>query len=112
LKPATPAAVYSESLSFELTYEVDDIGPSRLAGVEVWFTQDGQAWQRYPEQVKPLGAVPITVAKEGRYGFTLIARSGAGLSRPAPKPGEEPQIWVEVDAKVPRIRDVRMRVKQ
>ncbi len=98
-KPASVTHVNSRS--FTLTYEVDNEGPSKVAAVVVWYTRDGKTWTSYPEQLRPTRAVPITVLADGRYGFTLVARSGAGLSPPPPKPGDEPQVWVEVDTARP-----------
>jgi hypothetical protein len=40
---------------------------------------------------------------EGRYGFTIIAKSGVGFSDPPPAVGDEPQLWVEVDETPPAV---------
>ncbi len=107
--PAEPARVkeaavmHVKSHSFNLAYDVDNVGPSKLAGVTLWYTRDGKSWECYPEQVKPAPAIPVRVNQDGRYGFTLVARSGAGLSAPAPCSGDEPQVWVEVDTKQPAV---------
>jgi hypothetical protein len=101
--PPSSQPAYSNSRTLSLAYEVGNVGPSKLAGIDVYYTHDGGPWQRYPESVRPTGSVPVTVAKDGRYGFTLIARSHAGLARPAPKAGDEPQLWVEVDTTAPEV---------
>lgn len=113
--PASPKAeeatlAYSNSRSLSLGYEVENVGRSRLSGIEVHFAQDGGAWQRYPETVLPVGTVPMEVARDGRYGFVLVARSGAGLSRPAPTPGERPQLTVVVDTVPPSVEMAPPRV--
>ena len=96
-----PAVKYVSSRSFTLAYDVDNEGPSKVASIVVWYTRDGHAWTRYPEPIRPTRAIPITVVSDGRYGFTLVARSGAGLSVPEPMAGDQPQVWVEVDTTQP-----------
>jgi type II secretory pathway component GspD/PulD (secretin) len=100
-KEKEPAVLFVGSRSFTLAYDVANEGPSRVAGVVVWYTRDGKTWHSYPEQVKPTRTLPITVVSDGRYGFTLVAKSGAGLSVAPPKPGDVPQVWVEVDTQQP-----------
>src|SRR5262249_3232270 len=80
-----------------LAYDVGNVGLSKLAGIDVYFTHDGGQWEHYPDLVRPTGTVPMTVAKDGRYGFTLIARSNAGLAKQPPKAADQPQLWVEGD---------------
>jgi type II secretory pathway component GspD/PulD (secretin) len=98
-----PAVMHVNSRSFTLAYDVDNVGPSKLAGVTLWYTRDGKSWECYPEQVKPAPALPVRVDQDGRYGFTLVPKSGAGLSAAAPCPGDEPQVWVEVDTRKPSV---------
>jgi hypothetical protein len=43
------------------------------------------------------------VVTEGRYGFTLVARSEANLGDPTPKVGDAPQQWIEVDVTPPSV---------
>src|SRR5262249_44223703 len=78
--------------------------PSGGPGVEIWHTTDTRNWQRYKQEMSKTPPYIVEVAGEGRYGFTLIARSGVGLSEPAPSPGDQPQIWVEVDETKPVVR--------
>jgi hypothetical protein len=88
----------------QLDYRIDDVGSSKVKAVEVWFTQDGKTWQRTDRDAAPEPPYVVEVGKEGRYGFTLIARSGVGLSEPPPKAGDEPQQWVEVDETAPAVK--------
>jgi hypothetical protein len=96
-----PAVMHVNCRSFTLAYDVENEGPSKVVGVVVWYTRDGKTWSNYPEQLKPTKSIPINVVSDGRYGFTLVARSGAGLSVPPPKSGDDPQVWVEVDTMQP-----------
>src|SRR5262249_47117548 len=46
----------------------------------------------------------VEVDEEGKYGFTLLARSGAGLCKEPPAPGDQPQVWVVVDQTKPEVQ--------
>lgn len=86
-----------------LNFEVKDVGASGLASVELWFTQDGKEWKKHdaPPQAK---AYVVEVDEEGMYGFTLIAKSGTGLAKEPPQPGDSPQVWVIVDLTKPDVQ--------
>jgi hypothetical protein len=99
----TPNLMYVNKHSFELSYQLENVGPSKVKSIEVWWTHGGGKWARYPEEVKPGGPVPITVQSDGRYGFTLVPRSGAGLCGKRPAEGDEPHVWVEVDTQAPAL---------
>jgi Flp pilus assembly secretin CpaC len=100
VKPAVKVkapVVYSSNRSFRLSYDLGNASAWQdLGSVEVWYTRDAQKWERYPEQVKPIGSIPVTVRTEGRWGFTVIARGKGGQSGSAPSAGDEPQVWIEV----------------
>jgi hypothetical protein len=87
-----------------LNYELKGVGPSGVSGVELWYTMDAKTWKKSdtPPQTKP--PYVIEVAEEGVYGFTLLAKSGVGIGKEPPKPGEQPQVWVEVDMTRPVVR--------
>ena len=52
---------------------------------------------------KPLqGTVKIALPKEGViYGFHLVVKSGAGLAKSGPMPGDTPQVRIECDTTQP-----------
>jgi hypothetical protein len=90
------------SKRISLNYEIKDKGPSGVSAVELWYTQDagGRNWQKYrEEEAKP--PFVFDVNGEGLYGFTLVVRSGVGLSDRPPQVGDAPQLWVEVDLTKP-----------
>ena len=91
------------SKQISLNYRVEDVGPSGVI-VELWYTQDGRNWQKYAEQAKPEPPFVFEVAREGLYGFSLVARSGVGIGDRPPQAGDPPQIWVEVDLTKPDVR--------
>jgi hypothetical protein len=91
------------SKRFNLNYEIKDKGPSDVSVVELWYTPDGRNWQLYRKEA-PNPPFVVEVTSEGRYGFTLIARSGVGLGERPPQLGDAPQLWVEVDVTKPVVR--------
>jgi hypothetical protein len=103
--PDTPDAgvMYVNKKAFELSYELANAGPSKVESILVWVTRDGVKWEQYPDAVKPLSALPITVKSDGKYGFTLVPRNGVGVCGPTPKEGDKPQVWVVVDTAKPTL---------
>jgi hypothetical protein len=98
---APPSVRLVNSKRITINYEIKDVGPSGVSELEVWHTQNGKTWTKkdVSSQAKP--PYVIDVAEEGLHGFTLLARNGIGLAKETPKPGDLPQIWVEVDTTDP-----------
>jgi hypothetical protein len=101
-----------------LDFEVAKVGPSGLGGADVYVTlNEGASWSKLPNEL-PLnwpagadargpgpvhGSVSVQLPNEmAIYGFIVAIKSKAGLARPAPKPGEPPQVRVELDASIPK----------
>jgi hypothetical protein len=82
-----------------LSYEFKDIGPSGVAGVEVWYTRDGRAWQKF-DGIQNENPVWVDL-EEGTYGIFLLARTGFGGGRQAPSEGDQPHMWIQVDLTKP-----------
>ena len=99
---ATVRMVNTKRIS--LNYEIKDVGPSGVSTVELWYTQDGKKWDKSDTINKPRPPFIVDLKDEGLYGFTLIARNGVGLGKRPPSPGEQPQIWVEVDTTKPIVK--------
>ncbi len=123
--PLAPGSLKAESQALQivnkrlvkLEFQVAKFGPSGLGSVEVYVTQDdGSTWEKMPSNLKvnwprpedirpgvPVQAeVEIPLAKEATpYGFYLVVKSRAGLGKPAPRPGDLPQIRVELDTTSP-----------
>jgi hypothetical protein len=100
-----PYRRFLNSKTIVLNYEIKEKGPSGVSGIELWATEDGRSWSKLqlPKLADPTFQGPLTfeVPREGVYGFTLIARSGVGLSERPPQVGDKPQIWIEVDLTKP-----------
>jgi hypothetical protein len=111
LRPQPPgvAAVRDAEVKFinttdlTLNYSVEDVGPSGVSVVELWVTRDGRTWQRYGEDPDRISPFQIRLHSEGRYGLTLVVKSGVGLGDQPPRTGEPPQMWVEVDLTRPTV---------
>lgn len=105
---------YVPSKRFQLDYEVDNesLGPSGVKSVDIWKMREGGHWQKCGDPGPPKGPVMVTVEAAGRWGFRLIPRSGVGLAEPDPRPGDRPNLWVEVDEQKPRVEINRLLVGQ
>ncbi len=97
-----PATRWVNSKRISLNYKIEDKGPSDVSAVELWFTRDGQKWERLEEPKRdPQPPYVFDVHDEGLYGFTLVIRNGVGLGAPPPRTGDPPQVWVQVDTTKP-----------
>src|SRR5579871_3046128 len=105
-EPDAGKVIYVKSKTFQLDYALDEqtVGPSQVASVDIWKLRPGQGWKKCPEQGMAKGPAKVTVESSGRWGFRLIPRSGVGLAEPDPRPGDTPDIWVEVDDKAPQVK--------
>ena len=91
--------------TFELDYEVDSIGSSGVAKVELWGTRDGgRHWANYGADNDNRSPLVVSVDSEGLYGFRIVIQSGNGLSGQAPRDGDLPEVWIGVDQTRPAVR--------
>ena len=89
---------------FHLGYTVQDIGPSGLGGVEIYATDNGGTnWYRYGEDPDRQSPATVEVPGEGSFGFTVVARSGAGLAADPPQNGQAPAFTLVIDQTAPQI---------
>jgi hypothetical protein len=118
LHGALPALRLVNKSQVRVDYEIAKLGPSGLGSVDAYVTIDeGQTWQ--PCQVEAVPGMPLNDPQTGKlrggvfvplprdeviYGYCLIVKSGAGLSKPPPRPGDVPQIRLERDTTPPAAR--------
>jgi hypothetical protein len=79
-----------------LDYDLAGISRPEQTVLELWYTQDGRNWHKDETALKSGSPYEVEVNREGTYGFTLLARR-IGEQCVSPTPGEQPQVWVEVD---------------
>jgi hypothetical protein len=93
------------SKSFEMDYEVDSVGPSGIAKVELWGTRDGgQTWRVFGVDNDNRSPIRVSTDGEGLYGFNMVVQSGNGLAGRPPRSGDKPEVWVGVDLTKPIVR--------
>jgi hypothetical protein len=102
-----PGRRFISTKRITLNYEITESGPSGISGIDLWYTNNGRSWTKFLLPKNAIndptfkGPLTIDVEGEGVYGFTLVPKSGVGISAPPPQIGEKPQIWIEVDLTKP-----------
>lgn len=87
---------------FELQYDIDSIGPSGIARIELWGTRDnGRTWRSYAVDEGSRSPLMVNVDEEGFYGFRIVVTSRTGPSGRPPQSGDQPEIIVGVDMTKP-----------
>lgn len=95
------------SRKFEISYKVEDVGPSGVGGVELYITQDGgHKWYKYGHDPDRTSPFEIEVPHDGAFGFSIRVRSGQGLAADPPQPGEKPEVTVVIDKTPPLARSI------
>ncbi|WP_406697190.1 hypothetical protein V5E97_39980 [Singulisphaera sp. Ch08] len=103
--PAAPSrSLLVKDTHFSLQYEVEDAGPDGPSTVELFVSSDGgRNWNRRCEDQDRVSPIQVDLPGEGTFGLCLVARSASGLGDLPPRPGDPPQIWVEVDSTPPSV---------
>ena len=85
-----------------LEYQIEAAGASGVGKVEIWLTRDhGQSWQRHGEDTDRQSPAEVNLPGEGVFGIALVISNGRGFSGNAPKAGDSPDQWIEVDVTNP-----------
>jgi hypothetical protein len=98
-----PPVSLVNSKRIQFNYQIKDVGPSGVSKVEVWCTHNGKPWKKIATTA-PGEPVVVEVPEEGRYGFTMVARNGAGEGKAPPKGTDRAQALVEVDLTKPVVQ--------
>lgn len=123
LPPGSPAVKIVKAREVRLDFTVAKVGPSGLGAADVYVSLDkGVTWKKMPGEVpislpktadlhgpEPVpGSVSVQLPAEGTiYGFIVAVKSKAGLAPPPPKPGDAPEVLVELDSTVPKAQMFR-----
>ena len=90
---------------FQLEYEVDSVGPSGIAEVELWATTDGgRSWTRWGTDADQQSPFDVEVEQDGVYGFRVVIVGRSGLAGRSPRAGDLADLWVGVDVTPPTAR--------
>jgi hypothetical protein len=98
------ATRFVNSKQISLNYKIEDKGPSGVSVVELWATRDGRSWDKVKEDPTHQPPFLWEVTDAGKWGFTLIVKSGVNQSERPPHSGDAPQVWVEVDLTKPVVQ--------
>ncbi|MBT4868133.1 MAG: hypothetical protein HON53_23765 [Planctomycetaceae bacterium] len=91
--------------SFDISYEIGEVGPSGIGAVEFYITRDaGRKWFKLGDDLDHRSPFRVKVPGDGIYGFEIRVRSGAGLAADPPQPGDDPSIIVVVDQTPPVVQ--------
>lgn len=86
---------------FSIDYSMKGVGPAGVKKVELFLTRDnGQTWKLHAEDPDRQPPFDVELPEEGRYGLKIVVVSPSGWQR-EPKPGEAPQLVVQLDTTPP-----------
>ncbi|GAB4138581.1 MAG: hypothetical protein Tsb009_06870 [Planctomycetaceae bacterium] len=103
-EPPVPIRIVNRR-QFQIGYQVEKVGSSGVQSVELFITQNnGKKWYRYGTDDDRRSPFNVVVPNDGKYGFIIRVKSGAGLSKPAPQPGDRPSLEVVVDRTAPGLK--------
>ena len=103
--PETPAGGgvrWVNSLTFDVDYDLQTVGPWGVSKVELWATRDGgQQWVNFGADADNRSPIRVTVPAAGVYGFRLVVNGANGAAVPTPSAGEQPELVIGVDLEEP-----------
>ncbi len=90
---------------FRLDYDVDAVGPTGVAEVQLWATADGgHTWRLWGTDDDLQSPFDVTVQQEGIFGFHVVVVGRNGMSGRRPRTGDLADVWVGIDTTVPVAR--------
>lgn len=88
-----------------IDYRIDTVGPSGIGRVDVYLTPDrGQNWTKVAEDIDKRSPADLDLPGEGLFGIRLAITNGNGFGGRAPKAGDRPSFFIEVDATSPFVQ--------
>jgi hypothetical protein len=104
-QPAQTAGVAIRSVrsrQFKIGYQLDDVGPSGVANVDLYITEDGgRKWYHYGKDADRQSPFEVAVPADGTYGFCIRVQNGLGVVADPPQPGDAPDIRIAIDQAAP-----------
>jgi len=87
---------------FQLEYDVESVGPSGVAKVELWMTRDGgRTWSSAGVDSDRQSPFLVEAPGDGVYGYRIVIEAGNGLAGRPPRSGDMAEVWVGVDTTKP-----------
>jgi hypothetical protein len=103
--PANAAVRLVNARTFDIEYDLDDVGAWGIAKIEIWGTTDGgQSWRSFGVDTDNRSPMRVVVPSSGAYGFRIVVDSANALPSPPPPPGAQPEMHVAVDLNPPTAR--------
>jgi hypothetical protein len=100
--PAGERPQMTNSRRFRLDYDVDSVGPSGVAEVQLWASNDGgQSWKLWGTDEDRTSPFDVEVNQEGIFGFRVVIVSQNGLAGRPPRAGDPADLWVGIDTQKP-----------
>jgi hypothetical protein len=91
------------SLTFDVDYDVQSVGPWGVSRIDLWATSDGgQQWTKFGVDDDNRSPMRVTVPAGGTYGFRLVVSGANGAAAPAPQAGTTPELTIGVDLQEPQ----------
>ncbi len=95
----------TSSPRFRLDYDVDAVGPSGVAEVQLWATPDGgRTWRLWGTDEDLQSPFDVAVQEEGIFGFHVVVVGRNGMAGRKPRSGDLADVWVGVDTTAPTAR--------
>lgn len=89
----------------QVDYRIDTVGPSGIGRVDIYLSPDkGQNWTKIAEDLDKRTPAEIDLPGEGLFGIRLAITNGNGFGGRAPKSGDRPSFFIEVDATSPFVQ--------
>jgi hypothetical protein len=101
------------SLTVDVDYDLQTIGPWGVAKVELWATPDGgQTWKSLGVDSDNRSPFRATLPGPGVYGIRIVVEGVNGTPAPRPQAGDQPEMSLGVDIQPPRAEIVGAKVGQ
>lgn len=96
-------ARWVNSLTFDVDYDLQTVGPWGVSKVELFATRDGGAsWVNFGADPDNRSPMRVAVPAAGVYGFRLVVNGANGAPAPTPTAGQQPELVIGVDLAEPQ----------
>jgi hypothetical protein len=87
---------------FRMKYSMSGVGVSGVGAVDLYMTKDnGATWTKAGSDPDLESPIDVNLPGDGNYGLTVVVTNKGGSGQRPPRPGEQPQLRVDVDTEAP-----------